>query len=205
MTGARRVYRHRRRHALARRYRCGRRVRVRAIDRGSPDGGRAATSRACGRSPSSSPRTSLTWDRVELATGAVDHEAAPVEAEPRRRLRGARRARGRPSAARRARGPPAPGACGCPKSWSRAPSPAASSTATCCTPPAWSTRSRSACAPVAARRSSPGSGAPSASSPSATATCSTSPARRSRARCGPPRRAGASSARSPTIRRRAPR
>ncbi len=36
----------------------------------------------CRRSPSSSPRTSLTWDRVELATGAVDHEAAPAEAEP---------------------------------------------------------------------------------------------------------------------------
>jgi DNA-binding CsgD family transcriptional regulator len=28
------------------------------------------------------PADVLTWDRVELATGAVDHEAAPVEAEP---------------------------------------------------------------------------------------------------------------------------
>ena len=29
------------------------------------------------------PADLVTWDRVELATGAVDHEAAPVEAEPR--------------------------------------------------------------------------------------------------------------------------
>src|SRR5215207_10118004 len=28
------------------------------------------------------PADVLTWDRVELATGAVDHEAAPVGAEP---------------------------------------------------------------------------------------------------------------------------
>ena len=29
------------------------------------------------------PADLVTWDRVELATGAVDHEAAPAEAEPR--------------------------------------------------------------------------------------------------------------------------
>ena len=29
------------------------------------------------------PADVLTWDRVELATGAVDHEAAPADAEPR--------------------------------------------------------------------------------------------------------------------------
>ena len=29
------------------------------------------------------PADVLTWDRVELATGAVDHEAVPAEAEPR--------------------------------------------------------------------------------------------------------------------------
>ena len=28
------------------------------------------------------PADVLTWDRVELATGSVDHEAAPVGAEP---------------------------------------------------------------------------------------------------------------------------
>ena len=49
------------------------------------------------------PADVVTWDRVELATGDVRHEAVPAEAEPRR-LRGARRARGRPSAAGRACG-----------------------------------------------------------------------------------------------------
>ena len=29
------------------------------------------------------PADVLTWDRVELDTGAVDHEAVPAEAEPR--------------------------------------------------------------------------------------------------------------------------
>src|SRR5215208_5738799 len=29
------------------------------------------------------PSDVLTWDRVELATGAVDHEAVPSEAEPK--------------------------------------------------------------------------------------------------------------------------
>src|SRR4051794_26856790 len=28
------------------------------------------------------PADRVTWDRVELATGLVDHEAAPVDAEP---------------------------------------------------------------------------------------------------------------------------
>ena len=55
------------------------------------------------------PADVLTWDRVELATGAVRSRGDPGRGGAARRLRGGRRARGRPSAARGARGPPAPG------------------------------------------------------------------------------------------------
>ena len=182
--GPQRVYLHGSRHALARRPRCGRRVRVRPLDRRGPDGGRAAASRAPGA------RRARPRGRADLGSRRArdgrrrspgDPGPRPSPPAPSRRSWATRPTircspRTRPAGVR---------PCGCPRPWSRASSPAASSTATCCTPPAWSTRSRSACAPVAARPSSPGSAAPSASSPSATATCSTSPAPASRARCRP--------------------
>jgi hypothetical protein len=78
---ARRVYRHAHRHALARRYRRGRRVRSRPLDRGA----RTETElrrRALQALAELVPADVLTWDRVELATGAVEHESTPVGAEP---------------------------------------------------------------------------------------------------------------------------
>ena len=80
------------------------------------------------------PADVLTWDRVELATGAVRPRGGPGRGGARRRLRGARRARGRPSAAGRARGPPAPRSAvvGARRAPDR--SPTASCTATCSTP-----------------------------------------------------------------------
>src|SRR5215210_7806842 len=85
------------------------------------------------------PADVLTWDRVELATGAVRHEALPAEAEPAgasRRSSGARLTircwpRTRPAGA---------SLCGCRSSSSADRSPTASCTATFSMRPASSTR-----------------------------------------------------------------
>src|SRR4051794_15645832 len=117
------------------------------------------------------PADVLTWDRVELATGAVRHEALPAEAEPAGAFEAlVGRAADHPllaahAACRRV-------AVRLSELVDRGSFSTASSTATFSTRPASSTRSRSACAPVAARRSSLGSDALSASSQSATAACS---------------------------------